>query len=338
MDPAEGEPERLVRAVSSQGALLGQHEQLLRVLIESQQSTTNQIAQINVMMKEFTTGLARVFVPAQSTTAAPPPMPPSSVREAHVPDPDHYSGDMGKCGGFLLQCSLVFSQKPITYATDSSKIAFIMGLLKGKALDWATATWQNNLSIRNNFDTFESELKKVFDHPVQGKEAAKRLLSIHQGTRSVAEFSVEFRTLAAEAGWDNVALQSVFVNGLSEQLKDELALKDDEDNLDSLISTAIKIDNRLRERRRERANRPSPVQRNAPPRNTASFPVPAPAPSSPGHTSFSAPEDEPMQLGRAKLTPTERLRRIKAGECIYCGQFGHFLASCPSRPKGGAHQ
>lgn len=37
----------------------------------------------------------------------------------------------------------------------------------------------------------------------------------------MAEYAVEFRTLAMESGW-NEALTSVFANGLTEQLKDEL--------------------------------------------------------------------------------------------------------------------
>lgn len=342
MDSADADPDRLLRALSNQGARLGQHEQLLHGLMESHQAAAVQITQLNTMLQELTTNLTRSAAPGQPTLTQPPasaqPQPPlPQPRETHVPDPEHYTGDMGKCGGFLLQCSLVFTQKPVTYASDSSKVAFIMGLLKGRALDWAAAKWQNNPEIRNNFSAFEEELRRVFDHPVQGREASKRLLTLHQGNRSVADYSVEFRTLAAETGWDDLALQSVFLNGLSEQLKDELALKDDSDNLDSMISTAIKMDNRLRERRRERASRqPSNTFCRSVPAQTSSVPtVPTQEPSGQTHQNT---ELEPMQVGRARLTPTERMRRIKAGVCIYCGQMGHFLATCPARPKDGAHQ
>lgn len=337
MDPADADP--IVKAISNQGAILGQHDQLLRSLMDNQTSTNDQIAQLNAMLRELASKLTQPVpspTPAQQQT--PPPQPDNSAqhaREAHVPDPEHYRGDMGKCGGFLLQCSLVFSQKPLTYASDSSRVAFVMGLLQGKALDWATAIWQTNFEIRNDYARFERELKKVFDHPVQGKEASKRLLCLNQGAHSVAEYSVEFRTLAAEAGWDDSALQTVFINGLSEQLKDELALKDEATDLDSLISTAIKLDNRLRERRRERTNRSSNQSRTPMPRNSSlvSPNPPTSVQSDPGNSG-----EEPMQLGRAKLTPAERFRRIKSGECIYCGQLGHYLATCPTRPKDGAHQ
>uniref|UniRef100_A0A8C6UCE1 CCHC-type domain-containing protein n=1 Tax=Neogobius melanostomus TaxID=47308 RepID=A0A8C6UCE1_9GOBI len=303
---SNNDPSFLFQAVSSQGQLLGRHDTLLKAIMENQRASAAHIAQLGSMLENLTSSMA------QSAAAAASPPPPSS----HVPDPEHYSGDMGKCGAFLLQCSLVFSQKPVTYASDSSKIAFVMGLLQDKALAWASTVWQNTPDIRHDYEHFEAELKKVFDHPVQGKEAARRMLALHQGTRSAAEYSVEFRTLAAEAGWDDAALMSVFTNGLSEQLKDELAVKDEYEDLDSLISAAIRLDNRIRERRRDR-----------------SLSVPHPSLSQPRSS-----DEEPMQLSRTHLTPTERSRRIRSGECIYCGQFGHFLAACPVRPKGGAHQ
>lgn len=43
---------------------------------------------------------------------------------------------------------------------------------------------------------------------------------------SVAEYAMEFHILAAECGWDEVALQGVFLHGLSESIKDELGARD----------------------------------------------------------------------------------------------------------------
>ena len=108
-----------------------------------------------------------------------------------------------------------------------------MSLLRGSALDWATAVRESQPHICLSFDTFISEMKKVFDHPVRGRDASRRLLSLRQGSRSVAEFSVEFRTVAADSGWNNESLQDVFLQGLNEAIKDELAARDDPVSLDN---------------------------------------------------------------------------------------------------------
>lgn len=110
------------------------------------------------------------------------------------------------------------------------------------------------------------ELWKVFNHAVQGKVAAKHLLSLHQGPCNVAECLLDFRILAAESGWNEEALQGVFLNGFSELVKGKLAVKDESVSLDMLISLTIWLGNRMREQHRERtsqsqasqADRPSP--------------------------------------------------------------------------------
>ncbi len=205
----------------------------------------------------------------------------------------------------------------------------MVGLLKGRALDWASAVRESQPALCDSCSQFTTEMK-VFDHPVQGRDAANRLTQA--GVRSAAEFSVEFRTVAAESGWNAEALLGVFLKGLSDQLKDELAARDDSTSLDALITLAIRIDNRLCERRRERASShlSTPASLPSPQSSTSHSPAHAPAscaiPTSHAHSSL---EEEPMQLGQTRLSPAERLWRMQTGECVYCGHKRHFLSSCP---------
>lgn len=69
-----------------------------------------------------------------------------------------------------------------------------------------------------------------------------------QENRSVADYSVEFWTLAADARWNEPALQAVFLQGLGERLQEELMLRDESRDLNSLVTLAILLDNRLRAR------------------------------------------------------------------------------------------
>lgn len=76
----------------------------------------------------------------------------------------------------------------------------------------------------------------MLGYPVQGKDAAKHLLILCQRSCSVAEYSLKFRTLAANLGWNDESLQVVFLNGLSDQVKDKSVKRDDTDTFDPLIS------------------------------------------------------------------------------------------------------
>lgn len=88
-------------------------------------------------------------------------------------------------------------------------------------------------------------MQSVFDHPIWGKEAAKHLFMLHQGPRSVAEYAVEFWTLAADAGRNNEALQGVFLKGLNNDIKDYLVARDGPEGVNSQISLTTYLDNHL---------------------------------------------------------------------------------------------
>ena len=323
MDPADPE-HGLRRILENQGILLGQHQQALQDLSNSNQLMINQIGQLTSAMNQLTTQLNPTEPPAPPDLPAVPAALPAE-RDSYAPDPEPFSGDVDKCRGFFLQCFMVFKQRPLTFPTDQSKVHYVMGLLRGRALAWAEAANSNQPLTMLTFNDFVSKMKAVFDHPDHSGDAAKRLLSIRQGSKSVADFSVDFRILAADAGWCDQSLRGVFTNALSEQMKDELASRDESTDFESLVSLAIKLDNRLRERRREKVSRPR------------SHSSPSAEKSHPSLQS-DVTEEEPMELGRAHLSPAERSRRFRAGECMYCGQLGHLRASCPTRPKDQAHQ
>lgn len=70
--------------------------------------------------------------------------------------------------------------------------------------------WESSSSVTVSYTNFVAEIRKVFNHPVRVRDASKHLLSHCQGSHSIAEFSVEFRTFAAESGWDDEALKGFY--------------------------------------------------------------------------------------------------------------------------------
>ena len=56
--------------------------------------------------------------------------------------PEKYDGTLSKCCGFLLQCSLYFTHQMGAPTTERCKVATVISLLTGWALQWAKAVWE----------------------------------------------------------------------------------------------------------------------------------------------------------------------------------------------------
>lgn len=92
-----------------------------------------------------------------------------------------------------------------------------MGLLRGYALSWVEVTYSQRFVSTFTFHEFCSCLQEIFDHLDHLGNAGKCLLRPRQGQRSVADFSIEFRTLAADSLWNDAALRGVFLDAMSSQ-------------------------------------------------------------------------------------------------------------------------
>lgn len=134
----------------------------------------------------------------------------SASGDSHACDPEPFHRELDRCCGFILQCQLVFSQRSRTFRSDQTKINYILGLLRGRALTWAQASCTEVHLDTLPLEEFLRRLRRIFDRPSHSGCASDRLFSLRQGSRSVADYSVEFGTLAAEAGWDEVALRAAF--------------------------------------------------------------------------------------------------------------------------------
>ena len=76
----------------------------------------------------------------------------------------------------------------------------------------------------------------VFDHPVEGREGGESVPRLRQGDRTASEFALEFRSIVASTGWNELSLVTVFRSGLRKEVQLELACHDDNLSLDQLIS------------------------------------------------------------------------------------------------------
>ncbi len=160
-----------------------------------------------------------------------------------------------------------------------------------------------------SFTDFLRQFREVFEHTAGGKEAGEQQLALPQGKDTAADYSLTFRTLAAQTGWGNGPLKLLYRKGLSIELQTELACRDEGKTLEQFIDLAIRLDNLMRS---PRPSRHSPIQ-------TSAFTI--------------TPEPEPMQVGVTRLSSEERERRMRNHLCLYCGLSGHLRVNCPTRPS-----
>ncbi|KAI2661152.1 Transposon Tf2-6 polyprotein [Labeo rohita] len=207
-----------LRAIAHQGALLGHQASQLSSTAQEVETLTVQMAELSGRFREL-----------QDVTSSPTSGVPLSLTqrepEPHANNPPLYDGDPNSCRAFLSQCSLVFALQPRRYATERLKVAYVITLLTGKAREWGSAVWDAGASFCTDFEEFRAEMTKLFDRSVKGDEAASKLARLRQGGRSVTEYAILFKTLAASCDWNEGALRAMFREGLNFDIQDESRLR-----------------------------------------------------------------------------------------------------------------
>jgi hypothetical protein len=306
MDPAT--PDHFQSAVEIQGAMIGRHEEELSAARHAVETLAAQVSDLTRQINHL-----RLDPPVASRASESP--------EPRINNPPCYAGEPTECRPFLTQCDVVFSLQPNTYSKNRARIAYVISLLTGRAREWGTAIWEAEAECTNQYQDFKEEMIRVFDRSVFGEEASRVLSSLTQGNRSITDYSIEFRTLAASCDWNEPALLARFLEGLRVDVKDEILSREVPSRVDSLIELAIRIERRFDLRRRVRGKE---FAFSAAPLS-ASLPSPSASSSS-----------EPMQLGGVRISAKEKERRITNRLCLYCGSAAHFVNSCPVKAR--AHQ
>lgn len=154
-DPATSTP-----TLATLTAILEQHEQMFAHIRGELTSLRQAVAQLTPLPTSPSAAAARPAEsapPVSASTSAPTPV----HFDRFLPTPRPFTGEIGKCAGFLTQCFLQFKQQPQVFSTDGSKIAYIFQLLQDRALMWAQAVLQSNPEIY--FSVFLEKFRSMFD-------------------------------------------------------------------------------------------------------------------------------------------------------------------------------
>ncbi len=254
--------------------------------------------------------------------AAPPTPPSFSIpgnhspqHEPRLPAPEMYAGDPNLRRAFLTKCSLFFSLQPLTFATEVSRVALVLTLLSGRAALWGTAVWENRHPCCSSFHSLSQEMRRVFDRALVGREVARMLADLR---------FCPFLIIPSSSGpWRQSVSGTrrrsgtMFLHGLADRIQQEIDVVELPLGLDELVDLALRVDARLQQSDLRGRRKLTPRYPFFDTGDTV------------GHSSV----DEPMQVGRARLSREERDRRRTRGLCLYCGAAGHFLVKCPVKDQ-----
>ena len=194
MNPAD--MEKVNQEIAAQAAALHQHEkQFTAMEVAFREASARHNQHLETLSGQLQQLMQASRPPAVSPPTAPGPEPRLYALE-------RFSGAPGTCRSFLTLCRLTFELQPLAYPTERSRVAFMITQLTGPARDRGTAEWEKQSVFCSSVTAFSEGIRKVFDHATPGREAARGLLNLVQGSRRVIDYSIEFRTLAAESDWN----------------------------------------------------------------------------------------------------------------------------------------
>ncbi|KAL0173510.1 hypothetical protein M9458_029478, partial [Cirrhinus mrigala] len=180
------------------------------------------------------------------------------------------------------ECINLFIQmQPQMFPSENAKVAFLISLLIGKALQWAKAIWNSENPIIHSMNR-----SQTISTTTGTLTTSDQLFRLQQGTSSVNDYTLLFRMLAAASGWNDTVLLGAYRQGLNLHICVVMALYNDSFGLESFLRRTTRVSQRLA------ACQPL---------------VTTPQLAS---VAASSPVPEPMQIDSTRLSRTERNRRI----------------------------
>ena len=249
-----------------------------------------------------------------------PPLPASFP----VPDPERYDGNREKLPLFKSHLLMKLQGDDARFPTKQHKLRYTVSLLQGNAFPQIQPYILKTTIDFTNVTALLNVLEAAFSDPDRTGTVERKLETLKQANRNFTTYYAEFSRHVANTQWNDAAKKTALSRGLSNEIKDALALADQvPEAYGEFASYLQRLDNRIRAREAQRKGRP-------PPR------APAPrTPIAPVQSTATGTHPGPMDLStfRPRLSPEERAWRITQNMCFYCGGQGHVARFCPNKPR-----
>lgn len=252
--------------------------------------------------------------------------------------PPFFDGtNRNECGTFVSHLKLYIAGNIGQFPDDGSKVAFAMSYLRGQAFAWAEPHLIRDSPILTDWEGFLSALTDNLGDHDRVRTLTRQLQTLVQ-TGSAAVYSSTFSKISSLLGWNDVALRAQFYAGLKSEVKDALAmLPEDPKDLNALSEMAIRLDNRIYERKMDKKRNTSSLEDKKYYSNKDTGVRPTLRPvlqNDPMDIDINATSGQRFK----SLDAEEKKRRFDNNLCLYCGAAGHKAVTCPAKRSRAAAQ
>lgn len=249
-------------------------------------------------------------------------------RRLKFPEPPRYNGTKGTLRGYLTQMRAYIVYYGSDLPEEADKVMCAAAFLTGDALIWFEPFQRDYLEkgpndcdpdtkdIFSSYATYEKKLKAAFGDPDEERTAEQQLHNLRQ-KGSASDCAAKFQQISLRLNWEDGPKMVAFYHGLRDEIKDELAKQDRPKQFMDYVAMAVRIDNRLFERRMEKRTGPvrphrANMGKRVPPRQ--------------GNTSWRT------HRGPMELDATQHQSTKKGIRCFNCGKLGHYSREC-TKPR-----
>jgi hypothetical protein len=281
--------------------------------------TTNP-QQVLIAMQERIVALEQAVHDAEVNRATETPK-----KKVKTGKPTKFDGTRDKLRQWLAQMDIYIDSQEHQITNEADKVILAASFLEGKAADWfepfLRILYHRNESgvptdtdladkIFKKYSNFTQQITLVFGQIEEKREAERKLRRLRQ-TKSASLYATEFLQVTSRLDWDDEAYIAIFYEGLKDGVKDEIVKIEWPKELTDMIEAAVKIDNRMWERKMEKQG------------NNSKFPAKK------GKGKYSDPYGlQPMDIDSRRTSNEPNKQGKKTGKCYYCNKPGHFAREC----------
>ncbi len=264
----------------------------------------------------------------------------SSSTSVRVKEPRVFDGHASELEPFLRELRAAVHLQRAGLATSYDKAQYMLPYLKapGRPSEWFSAIEKTKKNLLNDFDALLKDFKSHFESSDLKAQMQRKLEDLVQ-TGAASDYAAAFYDITSHLDLTEESKMLSFRRGLKPAVLDGLALIIPQPStLANMVLNTTTIDDNQhqntleRKRRNQRNGIPTTSNNNVRHTNNTQSYAQAAAPS-------PSTQVVPMEIDafntkrRPRLTPEERKRRFDNKLCLYCGNSGHVVSSCPTAPK-----